>query len=516
MDRPWNRTASALLGAVAGACVYAMRRADPDLWGYLSYGRLFVQQGGPVDWDPFSYTCANCRWIYFEYLSQVSIWLAYWSAGPLGLILLKCVLGGVAAFFVLRTLRSIEPRPLLWLPIYLLALGMVPRFFLFRPQLYTFAFFAFFVDTVLRYLAGGHTRLWLLVPATAIWANLHGGFLAGLGMIGLAALLSAAQAANRGAGVRGALASGRDLWLALIGAFAASFLNPQGWRLWEYLLTELSHDTNRRYIAEWMPLSFARDPWSAALTLLLLTVFLVISALAWQRRSSPLGVHSWQWLAASAPLVLMTIQSVRHVPILTIWLSPVLVLLLGGAYSAPTVPLRRFWAVVSVVFAVPALLTLWLVVTDPAPNIGIPGGTLGRTAPFGAVEFLKRSGLTGRLCLPLWWGSYATWELDPRVKVSMDGRNVSLYPRAMVRANLEFYRRGDGAQDQLGLETADFLLMPSDAPALARVRHDSRWRRLFEDPDCVLFGRAEAELPSGLLDSVPIDAPSSSGPGFLR
>lgn len=516
MEKAWNRTATALLVVVTGACVYAMRRADPDLWGYLSYGRLFVQQGGPVEWDPFSYTCADCTWIHFEYLAQVSIWLAYWSAGPIGLILLKSVLGGVAVFFVLRTLRTMEPRPLLWLPIYLLALGMVPRFFLFRPQLYTFAFFAFFVDTVLRRLAGRRVRLWLLVPATAIWANLHGGVLAGLGIIGLAALLSAAQAVNRGAGIRGALVSGWDLWLALIGAFAASFLNPLGWRLWKYLLTELSHDTNRRYIAEWMPLSFARDPWSAALTLLLLTVFLVVGAVAWQRRCAPLGVRSWQWLAASAPLVLMTLQSGRHVPILAIWLSPVLVLLLGGACSAPTERLQRLWAVVSVVFAVPAFLTLWLVVSAPAPNIGIPPGTLGRTSPFGAVEFLKSSGLTGRLCLPLWWGSYATWELDPRVKVSMDGRNVSLYPRAMVRANLEFYTRGDGAQDQLGLETADFLLMPSDAPALARVDHDSSWRRLFQDPDCVLFGRAEVDFPPGLQRRMPVVTPGAFGPSHFR
>ncbi len=28
--------------------VYAMRRADPDMWGYLTYGRLFLEQGRVV------------------------------------------------------------------------------------------------------------------------------------------------------------------------------------------------------------------------------------------------------------------------------------------------------------------------------------------------------------------------------------------------------------------------------------------------------------------------------------
>ena len=106
-----DRLALALALAMAAICVYAMRRADPDLWGYLSYGRFFVQQGGPVEWDPFSYTCTSCTWIYFEYLSHISLWLAYSVGGALGLIGLKCALGGIAVGFVLKTVRSIEPRP---------------------------------------------------------------------------------------------------------------------------------------------------------------------------------------------------------------------------------------------------------------------------------------------------------------------------------------------------------------------------------------------------------------------
>ena len=227
-----DRIALALALAMAAICVYAMRRADPDLWGYLSYGRFFVQQGGPVEWDPFSYTCTSCTWIHFEYLSHISLWLTYSVGGALGLIALKCVLGGVSVGFVLKTVRSIEPRPAIWLPVYLLMLGIAPRFFLFRPQLYTFAFFAFFVDVLIGYLAGKRTRLWLLVPATAIWANLHGGFLAGLGVIGLALMLRIGQHVNRGTNILGAVHAPGALWITLFGAIGASFINPQGWRLW--------------------------------------------------------------------------------------------------------------------------------------------------------------------------------------------------------------------------------------------------------------------------------------------
>ena len=488
-----DRLALALALAMAAICVYAMRRAEPDLWGYLSYGRLFVQQGGPVEWDPFSYTCASCTWIYHEYLSQISLWLAYSAGGPLGLIGLKCALGGIAVGFVLKTVRSIEPRPTVWLPVYLLMLGIAPRFFLFRPQLYTFAFFALFVDILIGHLAGKRTWLWILVPATAIWANLHGGFLAGLGVIGLTLMLRIGQHLNRGTNILGAVRAAGALWIILLGAIAASFVNPQGWRLWGYLLTELSHDTNRRYIEEWMPLSFTRDPWSASSALLLLVALLTVGGFAWHRRGLLLELHPWQWLAASIPLALLTILSVRHLPILALWISPVLVLLSGAMPSVPRGWQRRFWTALSGVFAIPAFLTLTVVANNPAAGIGIPEETLGKTEPFGAVEFIRESGLDGNVYLPLWWGSYATWELYPRIRVAMDGRNVSLYPPEMVRNNLEFYVRGDGDLNQPLRFASDYLLVPSDAPVLARLAVDGRWRRIFENPDCVLFVRADEQ-----------------------
>jgi hypothetical protein len=512
-----GRLALAAALVLAAACVYALKRADADLWGYLAYGRLFVDHGGPVDRDPFSYTCSGCTWIHFEYLSQISIWLAYAAGGPLGLIALKCLLGGIAVGLVLKTVRAIDPRPGIWFPVYALMLGIVPRFLIFRPQLYTYAFFAFFVDVVMRYLAGRRTHLWLLVPATAIWANLHGGFLAGLGVVGLAIFLRACQSLNRGATFAGAARATGELWLTLLSAGAASFVNPQGWRLWRYVLTELSHDTNRRYIQEWMPLSFTRDAWSAASAILLLVALLTFGAFAWRRRGLPLGIRPWQWLAATVPLAWLTVQSARQVAVLAIWASPVLVLLSGAVPSASTPLFRRLRAALSSALAVPALLTLLVVFANAAPNIGIPEGTLGKTGPFGAVRFIKENRLSGNLYLPLQWGGYATWELYPRIRVSMDGRNVSLYPSQMVRDNIEFYLLDDGDVNQPLRFDSHYLLVPSDSPVLARVAGDGRWRRIFEDPDSVLFVRTDVvneRIPAGLAGS-PVVKPTAWRPRLL-
>ncbi len=60
---------------------------------------------------------------------------------------------------------------------------------MFRPQLFTFAFFAVYVTILHRYLRTGRAALWLLPAVMLVWANTHGGFLAGFGAIGLALLL---------------------------------------------------------------------------------------------------------------------------------------------------------------------------------------------------------------------------------------------------------------------------------------------------------------------------------------
>jgi hypothetical protein len=88
--------ASVLAVVSAVMCLYSMRQADPDLWGYLTYGRFFIESRGLTSQDPFAYTSSGFQWITFEYGAQLLLWWAYHFAGPIGLIALKCLVGGVA------------------------------------------------------------------------------------------------------------------------------------------------------------------------------------------------------------------------------------------------------------------------------------------------------------------------------------------------------------------------------------------------------------------------------------
>jgi hypothetical protein len=516
------RVLGAFALACAVVCVYAMRRADPDLFGYLAYGRLLVEHGRPIDGDPFAYTPSGYHWVTFEHLAHILIWEAYRLGGPLGLLALKCLVGGSAVYLLFAGLRTTSADSTVWVPVFVLATSMLSRYFLFRPQLFSFAFFAVYAWVLIRFLLGRSGPPWVLPVVMLAWVNLHGGFLAGLGLLCLAIALRVCQNANVSAWGRGLFTGTRPLSIALVASILVTFINPQGWRLWSYVLTEILHSTNRRYIDEWRPTLQVGDHWTA-ITLILLTAGLAV--VGWLGHKHLLlvgGLRPWQWVLGCAPLVVMAFWSVRHVPISTIWIAPVVALLAsnlkarlpGGHFFHPC------WSVVASLACIPAILTFYVVWLQPWPRIDVSGDTLGSKHPCTAVAFMRQRHLNGNIYNPLWWGSYITWQLYPRVLVSMDGRNISAFPDNMVVENLRFY--SDSAS-RVDLEAplrykTDFLLVPSDRPVLYRVLADSRWYKVFSDRDSALFVRADRKrLVNGPLpDGRGSDTPGRSCPDFLE
>lgn len=506
---PARRLFTALATASAIASCYAVRQADPDLFGYLAYGRLFANERTPTPIDPFAYTSQGRPWVSFEYLSQVLLWLTYDRYGPLGLIALKCALGAVAACFLFVAVRKASDDPVVWWPVFVLCTVTLARYFVFRPQLFTFAFVAVFVATVFAFLLKGQARLWILPACTVVWANVHGGFVAGLGVVGLAIGVELCRRVNAGSDRQGVAVSVRPLVMTLAACVLASLVNPHGVRLWAYVITEVVHGTNRRYISEWQPASMDNDPWSFLAITLLGLVLIASAGVAWKQRLMVSGLHAWQWLAVSAPVVGAGYLSVRNVPLAAIWLGPVITLL-GSAISrsAAVAAFKRLWLVVGAAAVVVVTLVVQFIAAQPRPEITIGSRALGSTDPCRAVAFLQRNGLHGKLYNPLWWGSYVTWKTFPAILVSMDGRNISLFSDEMVAENLRFYS-SDVTPADIDVPTkydSDFLLVPSDRAVLGMAHADSRWRQIYADQDAHLFVRADprhAAVEPGVLALPP-------------
>lgn len=486
-----SRSVTFVVIVASSMCVYAIRQADPDLFGYLAYGRLFVQQGLGTS-DPFAYTSTGLHWVAFEYLAQMSLWMAYDTFGPVGLIALKCLLGGLAIYFLSIAVRTTTSQPIVWVPVFLLCTSTVSRFFVFRPQLFTFMLFALYVAVLVRFLLRGSAPLWLLPIAMLLWANTHGGFLAGLAAIALVIVLCMCRNVFESSLRTDVVFSGtKPLWLTLAACTSITLINPHGIRLWQYVLTEVLHDTNRRHIAEWQPPGTDSDPWSAVALTFIAVVLLIAGSTAQMHHKRVAGVPPWLWICSCLPALALASLSVRHVPLAALWTAPVITLLAAAAWTMPRPAFKLAWMIVGGCSLVPIVLTTNYIISNPRLTVATDGAILGPTHPCTAVAFMKQNHLRGNLYTPLWWGGYVTWEMYPDIRVSMDGRNISLFSRSMVEENFQFY-----ASDTLGRDLdapfrydTDMMLVPADRPVLVQAGSDQRWREVFRDSQASVFAR---------------------------
>ncbi|MEO7193063.1 MAG: hypothetical protein ABI051_18600 [Vicinamibacterales bacterium] len=494
-----RRAAGVTAILVGTVCVYAIRQVDPDLYGHLAYGRYFAASG-LAGIDPFAYTTSGAHWVAFEYLAQIAIWFAYAALGPAGLIVLKSIIGGTAVWLLWMSIRSTTEEPHVYLPVFVLCTVPLTRYFLFRPQLFTFVCFAAFVAVLFRTLLRHRAPLWVLPPLMLTWVNTHAGFIAGIGALGLSLLIrvSANVHQHRGSSGRPWFSDTGQLFTTLAACCAVTLATPWRLDLWRYIAAELVHGTNRRYVAEWQPVSWAREPWSAISLAAILGALTLATWSSAGRRRRVHGLPPWQWAATCAPLLAMAMLSVRHVPLAAIWSAPVISLLATSGWNAGRgQTFARLWLIVTTTAALPLVAAVLYVAEHPAPRIAVGGVLLGSRDPCRAAAFLRINHVRGNIFTPLWWGSYLTWQLSPDMRVSMDGRNISAFPDPTVLENLRFYTQQTGSDPATPLQyDTDLLLVPADAPVLAAVRQSHLWQSLYADEDAALFTRSDRPVRS--------------------
>jgi hypothetical protein len=358
--------------------------------------------------DPYSFT-QDVAWINHEWLSEVAQAIAYRAGGVLGIVLLKAI-ALAAAFLVLANLTAgIDERRRWWL----LAAGIIgvaPAAFTMRPQIWTLL--------AIPLLWHALNRRWLLaVPILfALWANLHGGWIVGMGIGGLWVLGRAIDQRS----VRAQLAEA----LALAAGLAATLLNPYGWRLWSFLLTTVRPSRN---IGEWRPVwEQGADLTSAAIWAVIVSVIVVPTIV---RRRSSIG---WAGALPVAWLGVMSLFVARLVPLF----GEVALLGLAGAWrqTGTLVPRQaqdeRRATPTRIVdaIAVAAICLTNLIPEARCLTIADDTWTPDRVA----ASALASPAARGRLVLPFNWGEYAIWHFGPRLRVSIDGRRETVYSDRVV------------------------------------------------------------------------------------
>lgn len=240
----WVALAVYLLLLVAGNALLN----DPDTLWQVTVGQWILDHHAVPHQDVYSFTMRGEPWISTQWLAQVLYAKAYAWAGWTGPVVLAA--GAIAATYALLA-RYLAARLSNQVSLIFIcaALALASPHLLARPHVLAMPFMVLWIGGM---IAASDRReapsLWLL-PNMVLWANLHGGFVFGLMMVGpiaLDAVVGADAEARKGLALRWALFG--------VAALLASVCNPYGF---EALLA------SRRILALGPALQLIRE-WHAA------------------------------------------------------------------------------------------------------------------------------------------------------------------------------------------------------------------------------------------------------------
>src|SRR5579864_626132 len=475
--------AFAPLFSLAGFCLFWFSKtvADPDLWGHTRFGQDILRSGSIIQRDTYSYRTGSQPWVNHEWLSEVVFASLYNLSGPAGLVVSKVfvsllIIGLSYAHLRCRGLgpfRSVLLLVLICIP-FRLGLGTI------RPQIFTYLCALLLLFLLEKAETGRDPWLWVLPALFAVWVNLHGGVLAGVGILGLWSVVRVLDLLEDGAitPIR-RLGGVVQVGLAGVACGLALLLNPYGAGLVKFLLRTAT--VPRPEISEWAAMALLSLPGQLYLGLLTIGIL----GLVWSRRPRRLDAI----LIFSTTAVLALVSN-RHYPLFALSL-----VVLAGEHVADA--WNRWWLPISSRFGQSrASASLSLVVSLLLIGLSVPRFGCIRIEPFyfafpaRAVALLKQSGISGNMAVPFTWGEYVLWQLGPEVKVSIDGRRETAYSDDSYRQSLDF-ERGTGVWDALLKTTqTDLVLAPNGSPTANLLSRTEGWLALYQDTCCVLFVRA--------------------------
>lgn len=473
---------------------------DLDLFHEMALVRYVLETGAFPREDVFAYTSTVTPFVHHEwatgavvYFVTVTLGLGLTGLALLRLALLAGIVAGCVAVARRRGAGGAELAVLAPLGILLMWSGLSPV----RAHLFTFLLLVLLLWFLERDRTG--SRWWMAGWALAFvaWVNLHGGFVVGLGMLGLYTVESLARTGHR-AGWSKALRTHGHLVAATIGTLPLILVNPYGADYVPYLWDALRLE--RPMIPEWRPLWVGANR-TGILPFWIATVLL--AAYAWLRADR--SVRRMPALLLLAAAGFMALRTARILPIWAIvWMAYVPPLLATTPLAAL---LRRLWQShqrpLAAIHLVVGIALVAAAVSRGAPNVVLPTGPSDRNPfPAGAVAYLEDVGFQGNLMTPFGVGAYVSWVAFPAVKVGLDSRYEVAFDPAFVDEGMRVYagETPPGAwRDFLARTRTDVVLVRTTGPFHDQLADEASgsattWTEVYRDDAYALFARPDAAV----------------------
>jgi hypothetical protein len=502
----WTRVLRPSMGDIFFAALLAwlflggggqMLLSDGDTGWHIRTGDYIMSHHAVPQKDLFSFTKPDEPWFAWEWLSDLLFaWLHRgWGLKAVSLVAGMALVGAATVLFC-RMLWS-GGNLFFALGAALLVNDATLVHFLARPHVFTFLLLAVSLWLLARDQRRPDRWIWLLAPITAVWVNLHGGFLALLVCLGLT---------TAGYGLQW-LFGEREGNLFFVKRYAAltvvcslaTLVNPYGYRLHAHIAGFLQSSFVLDTVEEFQSPKFRGENMLQFEALLLGGLMLVGTLLAKKKFVEAIPILFW----AQASLT-----SVRHAPIFVIVAAPILVEELSESWNRWSAGKAR-GSVAGILrdlgneFSGAALLraTIWapLMVLGLALSMA-KGNTEMWPEDFPKTKFPiatinQYSALLAPATQPMpriftsdQWADYLTYRFYPRIRIFFDGRSDFFGPEL----GKEYVNLASGRYDWeqiLNRYRIDTALVPVEWPLAELLKRSPEWKLIKDDGAAILFER---------------------------
>lgn len=492
---------------------------DADIGWHIRNGEHMLATHAIARVDPFSYTLAGRPWFAWEWLYDIIISGIHSVAGLNGVVIFSAFVIALTLALLFRFALKASGNLLVAFVLTLLSGAAASVHFLARPHVLSWLFTLVWLQMLTSFQRDERAHLWILLPLTALWANLHGGFLAGLVLsaLYLAGNLwtwSTTSCPNR----RGrAEQRVRHLGILLLLSVLAGLVNPYGYRLYTHIYHYLGSSFLMNNIMEFLSPNFHTlqvKCFAALLLLMLLAVGLAATKLS-AIDLLTLAFATWAGLYAA-----------RNVPIAAILITLAIAPMFGAAIrNLPDRSDLAFWvrglatrveafsakmsamefrfnshvlAAAVALAVIAAGVSGYRVSAQKLPSSRAPNqpGTAPLLAlhfdekhlPVQAAEYMASHGIVSHFFAPDLWSGYLIYRLYPNVRVMFDDRH-DFYGEALVRDYLKLKYVSYGWQNVLDKNEVNWVLVPPDSSLANALKAAGDWKVVYDDGIAIIFQR---------------------------
>lgn len=474
---------------------------DGDTGWHVRTGEWIIAHHAVPHHDLFSFTKPASPWFAWEWLWDVAFaWLhLHGGLAPVVIasILLICL---ISALLFQLLIRNCENR-LVAIALTYLAIGGTSVHWLARPHLFTMLFVVIWL-AIIDAVEKGRTRLlWVFLPLTVLWTNLHGGFFIGILIAGTYAAGKLLESLFEKDVERQFTLkrSCRNYLLTALACTAASLINPYTYHLHHHILEYLSDTSQLEMISEFQTLSFHVPPAIFLEIMLALAAVAAIYHAYLHRFAAVFLIAGWAHLALLAS---------RNIPLFMLITAPFVastfsdLLRVAGEKSAqwPTwmnrglkvldevgdeiTGMDRPWRV-----HIPAVVTAFLLCTmisGHAQAFKLRAEYDPNRYPAAALPLLASGAAHHHIFCDDEWGDYLAYRLYPSGRVFIDGRS-DFYGGPFVRNFLDIWGVKYDWETQLDRYGVDTLLLSTKSAMAGAVKQSARWKVVYDDGTAILF-----------------------------